>query len=287
MATATTTHRLSATALLGKGLTPGKLRGLQRISNSNGTLTMLALDQNSSMIEMAQKAIRVKGQDREPTYGEIVEAKLNMMRHMSPAASGVLIDAYYGAFSAIASEALRPAKGMLVRVEKSGSPKNKVGGPMVEIEAGWSVEKIKLMGADAVKLLAPFEPGEPISAEHQFALIRHVYEECKKYDILMLLEPVAFPYNAEKKTDKAYIDRKADTVIESARQISRFCDVYKAEFPGTLGHDSDDQLRDNLHALSEASERPWGKESDRNSNRDINEVKKEKRRNNLKCNKNK
>ena len=95
-----------------------------------------------------------------------------------------------------------PTKGMLVRVEKSGSGKNKVGGPMGEIEPGWSVEKIKLMGADAVKLLAPLEPGEPVSAEHQFALIRHVYEQCKKYDVLMLLEPVAFPYNAEKKTDK-------------------------------------------------------------------------------------
>ena len=64
---------------------------------------------------------------------------------------------------------------------------------MGEIEPGWSVEKIKLMGADAVKLLAPFEPGEPISAEHQFAFIEHVYDECKKYDILFLLEPVAFP----------------------------------------------------------------------------------------------
>jgi tagatose 1,6-diphosphate aldolase len=257
MATATTSHHLGATALLGKGLTPGKLRGLQRISNQNGTLTMLALDQNSSMIEMAQKALKAKGQDREPSYEEIVEAKLDMMRQMAPAASGVLIDAYYGAWPAIATEALPPDKGMLVRVEKSGSAKNKFGGPMVEIEAGWSVEKIKLMGADAVKLLAPFEPGEPVSAEHQFALINHVYEECKRYDILMLLEPVAFPYNGEKKTDKAYIDRKAETVIESARQISRFCDVYKAEFPGTLGHEPDDQLLDNLHALSEASERPW------------------------------
>ena len=33
--------------------------------------------------------------------------------------------------------------------------------------------------------------------------------------------------------------------------------MYKAEFPGTLGHEPDDQLLDNLHALSEASERPW------------------------------
>jgi tagatose 1,6-diphosphate aldolase len=257
MATATATHHLGATALLGKGLTPGKLRGLQRISNPNGTLTMLALDQNSSMIEMAQKALKSKGQDREPSYEEIVEAKLDMMRQMAPAASGVLIDAYYGAWPAIASESLPRDTGMLVRVEKSGSPKNKLGGPMGEIEAGWSVEKIKLLGADAVKLLAPFEPGEPISAEHQFALITHVYEECKKHDILMLLEPVSFPYKGEKKTDKSYLDRKAESVIESARQISRLCDVYKAEFPGTLGHESDDQLHDNLHALSESSERPW------------------------------
>src|ERR1700712_3775310 len=126
MATAaTTTRHLNATVLLGKGLTPGKLRGLQRISNPNGTLTMVAFDQNSSMIEMAQKALKGKGQDREPTYEEVVEAKLDLMRQMAPAASGVLIDAYYGAWSAIASEAIPPEKGLLIRVEKSGSPKNK------------------------------------------------------------------------------------------------------------------------------------------------------------------
>ena len=258
MAVATeTARRLAATALLARGLTPGKMRGLQRISNDNGTLTMLALDQNSSMIEMAQAALKKKGEDRGPTFDEIVEAKLDMARHMAPAASGVLIDAYYGAWPAIATGALPPDKGMLVRVEKSGSPKNKSGGPMGEIEPGMSVEKIKLMGADAVKLLAPFQPGEPVSAEHQLALIEHVACECRKYDILFLLEPIAFPYNGEKKTDKAYLDRKAETVIESARQLSRHCDIYKAEFPGTLGHESDDQLSDNLHALSESSERPW------------------------------
>ena len=180
-----------------------------------------------------------------------------MMRQMAPAASGVLIDAYYGAWSAIASEAVPPEKGLLVRVEKSGSPKNKVGAPMAEMEPGLSVEKIKLMGADAVKLLAPFEPDEPLSAEHQLAVIEQIQADCKRFDILFLLEPVAFPYNGENKTDASFLNRKPSTVIESARQLSRYCDVYKAEFPGTLGHDSDDQLTDNLHALSEASERPW------------------------------
>src|SRR6201989_2548603 len=86
------------TVLLGLGLTPGKLRGLQRISNPNGTLTMVAFDQNSSMIGLAQKALKAKGHDREPTYEEIVEAKLDLMRNMSPVSSGTLVDAYYGAW---------------------------------------------------------------------------------------------------------------------------------------------------------------------------------------------
>jgi tagatose 1,6-diphosphate aldolase len=257
MATAEGTSGLSAVVLLGKGLTPGKLRGLQRISNPNGTLTMVALDQNSSMIEMAAKALKGKGQDREPSYEEIVEAKVDLARQLAPAASGVLIDAYYGAWSCVAAGAIGPQTGLLVRVEMSGSPKNKLGAPLGLIEPGWSVEKIKLMGADAVKLLAQYEPTEPHSGEHQFQLIEHVYSECQKHDILMLLETVAFPFGGEKKTDAGYLNRKAATVIDSARQLSRFCDVYKAEFPGTMGHDSDGQLRENLRALNAASERPW------------------------------
>jgi tagatose 1,6-diphosphate aldolase len=78
-----------------------------------------------------------------------------------------------------------------------------------------------------------------------------------KHDILFLLEPVSAPFNGETKTDKSYLNRKAESVIESARQLSAYCDVFKAEFPGTLGHDSHDQLIDNLHALSEASVKPW------------------------------
>ena len=128
---------------------------------------------------------------------------------------------------------------------------------MAAVEPGWSVEKIKRMGADAVKLLAQFEPTEPISAEHQFQLIEHVYAECKRHDILLLLETVSFPFGGEKKTDASYLDRKARTVIEAARQLSRFCDIYKSEFPGTLGRESEQQLEDNLHALDAASERPW------------------------------
>ncbi len=247
----------SVTRLLGLNLTPGKLRGLQRVSNANGTLTMVALDQNNSMISMIKDSLKKKGENREPTFDEMVEAKVHLARSLSPAASAVLVDAYYGVWNTVAGFALPRDVGLLVRVEKSGGDKNARGAPLGAIEPGWGVAKIKRIGADAVKLLAQFEPTEPASAEHQFSLIRQVYEECQRFDILMLLETVAFPFDGEKKDSKSFLDRKAETVIDSARQLSRWCDVYKAEFPGTLKHESDAQLQENLKKLDAACERPW------------------------------
>ncbi|HMC67360.1 MAG TPA: tagatose 1,6-diphosphate aldolase, partial [Gemmataceae bacterium] len=250
-------RRSSVTRLLGLQLTPGKLRGLQRVSNANGTLTMVATDQNSSMISMMRDAFKRKGEPREPNFNEVVEAKVQLVRALSPHASAVLVDAYYGAWNIIASFSLPRDVGLLIRVERSGGEKNSRNAPLGAIEPGWSVAKIKRLGADAVKLLAQFEPTEPDSAEHQFQFIQQVYQECQKHDILMLLETVAFPFDNEKKDSESFLKRKAQTVIWSARHVSRFCDVYKAEFPGYLGRESDSQLMDNLRKLDEASERPW------------------------------
>jgi tagatose 1,6-diphosphate aldolase len=247
----------SVTRLLGLNLTPGKLRGLQRISNPNGTLTMVALDQNSSMLGLVRESLKRKGEPGEPTFEEIVEAKVHLARALADWASALLVDAYYGAWNTVASFSLPRDVGLLVRVERSGGPKNRHGAPLGEIEPGWSVAKIKRLGADAVKLLAQFEPTEPESAEHQFALIRQVYDECQEHDILLLLETLAFPFDGEKKHSKSFLDRKAQTVIESARQLSGYCDIYKAEFPGHLGRETDAQLEENLRRLDAACARPW------------------------------
>src|SRR3954469_5309479 len=81
---------ISVTRLLGLQLTPGKLRGLQRICNDNGTLTMVATDQNSSMINMIRDSLARKGETREPTYSELVEAKIVLANALSKHASAVL-----------------------------------------------------------------------------------------------------------------------------------------------------------------------------------------------------
>jgi tagatose 1,6-diphosphate aldolase len=242
----------SVTRLFGLGLTPGKLRGLQRISNPNGTLTMVATDQNSSMIKMMKKAM-----GKDPAYAEIADAKVMLSRALAPHCSGLLVDGYYGYASTVAAFAVPATTGILIRVEKSGAEKNAAGAPCGEIEPGWGVAKIKRCGADAVKLLAQFEPAEFDSAERNFELTRKVYEECVENDILFLLEPIHFPYGGENDDSPSKTARKAGTVIESARVLSRYCDVYKAEFPGTIGHESDAQLADNLKRLNDACVKPW------------------------------
>lgn len=242
----------SITRLYGLGLTPGKLRGLQRISNPNGTLSMVATDQNSSMIKMMKAAT-----GKEPTYAEIADAKVMLSRALAPHCSGLLVDGYYGYASTVAAFAVPPGTGILIRVEKSGADKNAAGAPCGEVEQGWGVHKIKRCGADAVKLLAQFEPGEFDSAEKNFEFTRQMYEQCAEHDILFLLEPIHFPYGGEKDGAESLVKRKASTVIESAKYLSRYCDIYKAEFPGTLGHETDAQLTDNLKRLNDACVKPW------------------------------
>jgi len=244
----------SITRLYGLGLTPGKLRGLQRISNPNGTLTMVATDQNSSMISMMKAAT-----GKEPTYAEIADAKVMLSRALAPHCSGLLVDGYYGYASTIAAHAVPSSTGTLIRVEKSGSPKNAAGGSIGEVEPGWSVAKIKRCGADAVKLLAMFEPDEFDSAERNFQFTMQIYDECIKHDILFLLEPLHFPMKingVEEPKDKV-IARKAKTVIDTAKYLSRYCDIYKSEFPGTPGVETDAQMMDNLKKLNDACEKPW------------------------------
>ncbi len=256
-----TTNAAGVVKWLSLGLTPGKLRGLQRISNPNGTLTMVATDQNNSMINMFKELFKKQGQEREPTYEEMVESKIDLARTLGPVCSGLLIDAYYGVWNALASFSLPRNTGLLVRLEKSGGTKTPSGATLTEIEPGWSVAKIKRMGADAVKLLAYFEPDEPESAEKQFLTIERVYHECRRHDILLVLETVSFPYRQngqmEDKKSASYLNRKPRTVIETARLVSHLCDVYKAEFPGTLGRESESELMENLHRLNEVCKRPW------------------------------
>jgi tagatose 1,6-diphosphate aldolase len=207
---------------------------------------------------MARAALARAGEEREPTHDEIVAAKLTLVRHLGKRVSAVLLDAVYGAWHAVCSFRLPASTGLIVRLERADPGPTADGvGRVNAVETGWSVAKIKRMGADAVKLMVYYEPDHVESAQPQRRLVEHVAEQCDAHDIVLLLEALSYPLAGEEKTSPSYLARKPRTVVESARHLSGLCDVYKAEFPGTLGHDPDDALARSLAALDEACRRPW------------------------------
>ena len=236
-----------------KQLSIGKIRGLQQIATPSGLLVMCAMDHRSGLVSM------MEGTHHEaPDYGEIVEMKLDMCSALGPYSSGILLDPEYGAAQCIASGALRGQTGLLVSIEATGYQKDPTGRLTVLLR-DWSVEKIKRMGASAVKMLVYFRPDISKLAAKQLKVIARVAGDCIKYDIPLLVEPKTYRVEGEAVDSAAFARSLPQMVIETARQITALpIDVLKAEFPADLKYEQDaDRLAGYCRQLDQASSVPW------------------------------
>jgi tagatose 1,6-diphosphate aldolase len=233
---------------------PGKLRGIQQLANARGVITVTALDHRGSLKQSLQRAMP----DRKIGYAEVVEEKLRMVRVFAPHSSAVLLDPVYGAAQAIASQMLPGNVGLIVALEESGYE----GGNearVTPITEGWSVGKIKRLGAAAVKLLLYYHPQAP-SARQQEELVVQVAEECRRYDIAFLLEPMSYPLEpGQKKESAEFARQKPDIVLESARRLSGLgIDLLKSEFPDDPHYEHDEaRMREHCQLLTAISPVPW------------------------------
>jgi len=234
-------------------LTIGKARGLQQISTARGILVICAMDHRGSLRSALEKAL-----SRKIDYQEMVQFKSDICDVLAPYASAILLDPIYGAAQSIASGALPGSTGLLVSVEASGYQDNSEGRVTTLLD-GWGVEKIKRMGASAVKILVYYRPDLVESAGKQLEIVRFVAGECIKHDLPFLAEPVSYPIGDEK-TDLIQFDiKKPDLVVETACQITELpIDVLKAEFPVNLNYEKDKgKALEACQKLNEASRVPW------------------------------
>jgi tagatose 1,6-diphosphate aldolase len=236
-----------------KALSIGKIRGLQQISTAAGHFIMCAMDHRSGLITMLEDA-----QHEVPGYGEIVQLKLDMCSTMGAFSSGILLDPEYGAAQCIAGNALSGRTGLLVAVEATGYQKDPTGRLTTLLE-GWSVEKIKRMGASAVKILVYYRPDIKALAAKQLNIIAAVAADCIKYDIPLLVEPKTYRVEGEVMDSTEFARRLPEMVIETARQITELpVDVLKAEFPADMKYEKDAaRLAEHCRGLDAASRIPW------------------------------
>jgi tagatose 1,6-diphosphate aldolase len=233
-------------------LTPGKLAGLRQITDDQGRFRVFALDQSNSFKKALRALAERLGKPAEPTYEQIRDCKLEMVKVLSPLASAVLLDVNFGARQALNALSFPKTVGLIVRSEAS-----KDAGIPSEYEPGWSVEKIKKMGAAAVKLLVYLDVEDKANVKAQIAFVEKVAKACAENDILLMTEELSFPRKGEDKKSPSYKARKVKNILEATRLIGPATDILKLEFPANMGDDSDQQIVDNLGRLNEAAIRPW------------------------------
>ncbi|MFC2011337.1 tagatose 1,6-diphosphate aldolase [Chloroflexota bacterium] len=236
-----------------KDLTIGKIRGLQQITNQEDIFTVCAVDHRGSLRSMIDEE-----NPGEVNYTEMVKRKLELCSSLAEYASAVLLDPIFGAAQCISRGLLPKSTGLLVSIEASGYTGEKEH-RLTELLSDWSVEKIKRMGASAVKILVYYRPDLKELASQQLDTVNTVAKECVKYDLPFLVEPVSYPVGSEVNNPQAFADIKGELVINTARDITALpIDVLKAEFPADLRYKKDkSELIELCRQLDASSQVPW------------------------------
>ena len=234
-------------------LSIGKIRGLQQITTPDGIFTICAMDHRGSLRSMIDEEC-----PGEVNYEEMVERKLELCSSLAEYTSAVLLDPIFGAAQCLSHGVLPNDTGLLVSIEASGYSGGKEH-RLTRLLNGWNVEKIKRLGASAVKILVYYRPDLTELANKQLDTINAVAMECIKYDLPFLVEPLSYPTGNEISNPAEFAAVKEQLVIETARDIAALpIDVLKAEFPADLRDKKDKPELINLcHQLDVSSPVPW------------------------------
>ncbi len=213
-------------------LTPGKLRGLEAVSDSRGVIAAAAMDQRGALRSPLAKAMGVSADG--VTSQQLAEFKTAVTRVLTPYASAVLLDPEYGLDAA---KLRHRSAGLLLAYEKSGYD-NTQPGRRPDLLPRVSARRLQEMGADAVKVLLYYTPQEDAAindAKHAF--VERIGAECAAVDIPFFLEFVGYdPAGADEKGFE-FAKIKPDVVTRSMAEFSKDryqVDVLKVEFPVNL-----------------------------------------------------
>ncbi len=227
-----------------KNISVGKLRGLQQISSSRGTFTALALDHRQNL----RKANPVFVDNKELSH-----FKTDVTSILASHSTAVLLDPEVSAAQAIAGGAIPNTVGLVVAVESTGYAGDATA-RQAQIIPGWSVEKAKRMGASAIKLLVYYHPDSSTASEIE-AFTKNIVEECRKHDLVLMLEPLSYSLDETKKLSS---EEKRYVVVETARRLTLLgADILKAEFPLDVAESDQGLWRAACEEISSASIAPW------------------------------
>jgi tagatose 1,6-diphosphate aldolase len=211
----------------------GKNRGLARLADADGHFCMVALDQRPPLFEAIAQARGVAKDKVE--YADVAMAKRLLVEALSPHCSSMLFDPNFAVPAAID---VLPARCGLIMTLEEHRVEDTPGGRKSRAIANWSVEKIRAMGGDAVKVLAWYRPDADAAVNaHQQKFVRDIGEDCARHDIPYVLELLVYPFLGSAGHTADYVEspgKLPQLVIDSVREFAKpeyGVDLLKLESP--------------------------------------------------------
>ncbi|HEY5382601.1 MAG TPA: tagatose 1,6-diphosphate aldolase [Acidobacteriaceae bacterium] len=206
-------------------LTPGKLAGLNAVSDARGVIAAAAMDQRGSL----QKSLgAARGATADSHDLEVFKTLVTDV--LTQHASAILLDPEFG----LPASKHRHGKGLLLAYEKTGYDATEQG-RLPDLLDHWSVGRLKNAGADAIKILlyyTPFEQPEINDVKHAF--IERIGAECRAFDIPFFCEFVGYDAAGGDEKSVEYARKKPAIVAGSMKEFSKpvyGIDVLKVEVP--------------------------------------------------------
>ncbi|MGG1676219.1 tagatose-bisphosphate aldolase [Neobacillus sp. NRS-1170] len=207
-------------------LTENKVAALKRLSDENGIIGALAIDQRGSLKKMI-----AAGSSSSIGDEGIIRFKELVSEELTPYSTAILLDPEYGL---PAAKVRSKDAGLLVAYEKTGYD-SKAAGRLPDLLPEWSVKRLKDAGADAVKFLLYYDVDEDEKInEYKHVYMERVGSECVAEDIPFFLEIVSYDTKNDDVKSKEYAKVKPHKVIEAMKEFSKpkyHVDVLKVEVP--------------------------------------------------------
>ena len=225
--------------------TPSTTRSLADIATPDGIFSIIAMDQRNTLRRMFS-AIGIDATD-----DDLVAAKADVARALTPLASGILFDPTYGVPAIAGTGALAETCGLLVASEPAERGKLGVE-PITRRDPALDSRWVLSQGGDANKFFAQLRAdrpapaaGEPDLVAQCLRAVSEVVADCSEVGVPSVIENLVYPFEGEDFSG----GRREDAIIEAARALNEIdCDLLKLEYPGSPA---------GCRRLAEVLDRPW------------------------------
>jgi tagatose-1,6-bisphosphate aldolase len=230
----------------------GKLRRLQRISDSDGFIRVAAIDHPENYLALFDADLSKVSDE------EVVVSKLELLVAMSAESTAVLVDPVWSFAQGVLSAAIPPGVGVISGLERLAySPEG--FGTETALREGWTVPTLARLGVDGAKLVVFYRSELADVTASQHKLVEEIVAECAREQVPLVVEPLWYPLDGETLDDPAVRRARVEATIDSARTFAQLgADIMKVEFPGYVDTpEGRAEAADACRRLDDAVDVPW------------------------------